>query len=164
MHFRWISFKKKSTLFCSFPFDSKTPCGFLAIGFYEVLAGCLTGELFYDTLALTAGLCLYAIEFAADTNAILENLNCDLEIRDSQQHTHAEHVEIKKKFNEIIRFHSEVIELSLMCTKFCKSSSKPFLSSSSHLVFSIVSRIWIAVQYFRTFCMQLYRSAVCSFK
>lgn len=170
--------------FLSFPFDSKTPSGFLASGFFEALAGSLTGELFFDTLALTAGFCLYAIEFAADANEILENLNSDLESGDKQKHTDAELIEIRKKFNEITRFHSEVIELSrnflgakLVLTytserrqsclnpiEFIKNGCKLIIHFSFlHSVFAIVLRIWIAVQYFRTLCMQLYRSVVFSF-
>lgn len=104
--FHWRNLKFSS----SFPFDSKTPGGFLASGLFEVFAGSLTGELFFVTLALTGGFCLYVIEFSDDLNEILKDLNDDLV--EEGKRKHVTYIGMRKKFNEIIRFHSEVIELS----------------------------------------------------
>ena len=86
--------------------------GYLASGLFMALAGSLTAELFFDTLALTGGFCLFSMEFATDLNEILQDLNRDLEIGEKRKITGTEYIEMRRKFMEIIRFHSEVVELS----------------------------------------------------
>lgn len=96
----------------SFPFDWRTPRGFLAANLFEAITGSLAAELYFDTLALIGGFCLYAMEFVADLNAILRDLNNVIEGGENRKITQAEYMEMQIKFNEILRFHSEVIELS----------------------------------------------------
>lgn len=93
--------------FFSFPFDTKTPMGFLAGALYELAVGQLASELFYAIVGLTGGFCFYTMQFVADLNELLQDLNKDLEI--------GETAEIQRKFFEIVRFHSEIIELSQFC-------------------------------------------------
>lgn len=85
----------------------------MAGALFELVAGGLASELFYDTIALTGGFCFYAMEFVTDLIEILRDLNKDLEIGEVRKFTEAEIIEIRKNFVEIIRFHSEMIELSL---------------------------------------------------
>lgn len=84
----------------------------MASALFEIAAGGLASELFYDTIALTGGFCLYTMEFVADLIEILHDLNQDLEIGENRKFTNAESIEIRRKFIEIKRFHSEIIELS----------------------------------------------------
>lgn len=84
----------------------------MASNLFEAFFGSLTAEIFFDTLALTGGFCLYAMEFAVDLNEILQDLNNDLQIGETRTITQTEYIEMRMKFIEVIRFHSEAIELS----------------------------------------------------
>lgn len=99
----------------SFPFDTKTPTGFLAGALFELAAGQLASELFYVIVALVGGFCFYTLEFVADLNEILQDLNMDLKIGEKRNFAGDELVGIRRKFVEIVRFHSEIIELSRFC-------------------------------------------------
>lgn len=96
-----------------FPFDWQTPSGFLASAFTESLSASLTAELFFDTLALTAGFCLYASEFVNDLEEMVRDLNENLITDGDGKLIAAVSMETKKKLIEIIRFHSEIVELSV---------------------------------------------------
>lgn len=84
----------------------------MAGNLFEAITGSLAAELYFDTLALIGGFCLYGMEFAVDLNEILQDLNNVIACGENRKVTHAERIEMRMKFVEIIRFHSEVVELS----------------------------------------------------
>lgn len=76
----------------------------------ELLLGYSIVELFIAPLNLIAGFCEFVAGFLLDIKEGLRSLNVDIRISRHRKITAEEHIRMKKKLNDIIRFHSETIE------------------------------------------------------
>lgn len=94
----------------SFPFDWKTPAGYLASIAIQSVNVFLSTEMFFITLIITIGLCLLVTDFVLDLEQDIYRLNADLIGRKDKIFSAAERIEIKKKLIGIVQFHSEAKE------------------------------------------------------
>lgn len=73
--------------------------------------------LFYVTMFLNIGFCLYALAFVSDLKFSLFNLNSEIEHVSKRRATHTNVFYHKQNLCEIIRFHCDAEQLSntLVC-------------------------------------------------
>lgn len=102
----------------SFPFDWKTPFGYVScvlIELFVVFAAC---ELYVSVVGLTVGVCMVIADFASDNKEKLHQFNRILTGLEDLEISAKDRVMLKKKLTEIIEFNVEARELSYCTIKF----------------------------------------------
>lgn len=97
-------------IFSRFPFDWKTPSGYLASVFIQSSCTFFSSELYLITLIIIIGLCSFVTDFVSDLEQDLRDLNSDLIGIKNGIFPTADRIKIKTKLIDVIKFHSEAIE------------------------------------------------------
>lgn len=93
-----------------FPFDWKTPIGYVFCSFIETKIIYVQVLLFSSILALTVGFCLFIASFANDIKEKIHQLNKYIISLEAGNWTTEQRAECKKKIQEIIQFHTKARE------------------------------------------------------
>lgn len=94
-----------------YPFDWKTPSGYLGCISIQISATFTLSALFTYTILLTIAFCMVTISFVQEIEGNLRNLNRKLITTENEKLSVAKQIKIKRKFFEIIRFYLEIREL-----------------------------------------------------
>ena len=101
----------KSFIFLiSYPFDWKTPLGYVVCVFIQVITLIAAIDLYVSVVVLTIGFCMLIADFASDIKEKLRQFNRIL--ISSDELTTDDRIVLKKRLSEFIEFHSEARELS----------------------------------------------------
>lgn len=91
-----------------FPFDWKSPTGYLAAILIQWPQTLVTIVQATTILILIFGLCAFSLNFTLDLEQSLREFN---EIATAQHHSNEQRMELKQKFNVIAQFHADAKEL-----------------------------------------------------
>lgn len=108
--FVWFSYKIWWFPIFRYPFDWRTPYGFLACAFIQSISSIASVQASTCELILACGICLFIGTFVSDIKQRVHELNTGLKNVKNGQLTGLERMEKTKLLKDIIRFHSEAIE------------------------------------------------------
>lgn len=95
-----------------FPFDWKTPLGYLAVISTQSAQTLITGMQFISVLMLISGFCSFSSDFVSDIEQAVREFN-----RIAMQQTSLtikEEIELKQRLNGIAQFHAEAIKFCIV--------------------------------------------------
>lgn len=109
--------------FIRFPFEWKTPIGFFFACSMEGFFFTTLFEIAVYPLFIYIGICNYSIAFISDLIANINNIKDKYENSTKRSElTKGEIRELKEKFQDVIKFHTEAVELSVAYVSIFKTS------------------------------------------
>lgn len=96
----------------SYPFDWKTPVGYLISSCIQTATAFHSVAMFICTLSFTVGYCLFAFDFVFDIDESLRMLNYYLVAAKDRELSKEEKLNVKHRLIGIMTFHSDAKELS----------------------------------------------------
>ena len=93
----------------SYPFNWRTPLGYVACVFIQVVQIIVAAEIYASGNMFTIGACMQIANFAADIKEKLHQFNRII-ISSDNELTIDDQIILRKRLNEIIEFHSEARE------------------------------------------------------
>lgn len=110
--FRWFKLIDRLLAIFRYPFDWQTPYGFLASNLIQTVTTVFYVQAFLCPFILTCGLSWFLTTFGLDISERLCELNKGLAFVKNRKISTKQRIEKKKIFNDIIRFHSDAVQLS----------------------------------------------------
>lgn len=102
--------------FLSFPFEWKSPIGFFFAYLMEGIFFIWLFEIAVFPLFIYIGICQYSMTFISDVIMNLEDIRDKYNQSTKTHMTHDILIELHEKFHDVIKFHTEAVQLSVTVT------------------------------------------------
>lgn len=112
--FFWIDGSNGSISNFRYPFSWQTPFGFLASTLIQTLTSVASVEAAISSFVFLCGMSLITTTFVSEISQCLHEFNEDLKSVKKRKCTMKEEIEKKRILCDIIQFHSEAVELSVL--------------------------------------------------
>lgn len=96
-------------IFISYPFDWRTPLGYVACVSIQAVQLITLAEIYVSGIMFTIGVCMQISNFASDIKEKLDQFNRII-ISSESELTIDDQTILRKRLNEIIEFHAEARE------------------------------------------------------
>lgn len=105
---------KNNLIFLRYPFNWKTPIGYMMIVFYQSVVTYLTASILFYSMLMTVAHCMFIVSFCTDVKNDIRMLNEFIKIEsDKKKKFSAAAInKIKKMLKDIILFHVDTKELN----------------------------------------------------
>lgn len=100
------------------PYDWKSPIKFALTFLLQIIASYYAAAIFFVLLCSFIGFCFISFKFLSDIETSFQNLSTQIISKSKNKHfTIEDRIRLKTKFCEIVNFHAEVKQLSLVWIK-----------------------------------------------
>lgn len=105
---------KNKILFLRYPFNWKTPLGYITIICYQAAVTYLTASILFYSMIMTVAHCMFVVAFVSDVKNDIRTLNevIQIEIDEKKRFSATAINKIKKLLSENILFHVNAKQLS----------------------------------------------------